>query len=77
VTKNQTSASVTEQLRTRARTEATAVDVDRLVAGAFFFRQLTAAQWDEYVNAKVALRKTPDALVDELEFVAELVERDR
>ena len=53
------------------------VDVDRLVAGAFFFRELTAAQWDEYVSARVALRRTPDAIVDELDFVAELVERDR
>ncbi|PFG41130.1 hypothetical protein ATJ97_3678 [Georgenia soli] len=53
------------------------VDVDRLVAGAFFFRELTAAQWDEYVSARVALRRTPGALVDELDFVAELVERDR
>ncbi|WP_043500250.1 hypothetical protein [Georgenia sp. SUBG003] len=53
------------------------VDVDRLVAGAFFFRELSAAQWDEYVSARVALRRTPDALVDELDFVADLVERDR
>ena len=53
------------------------VDVDRLVAGAFFFRELTAAQWDEYVSARVALRRTPGAIVDELDFVAELVERDR
>jgi hypothetical protein len=45
------------------------VDVDRLVAG--------AAQWDEYVSARVALRRTPGALVDELDFVADLVERDR
>ncbi len=71
---NETTASDAER-QLEARTGP--VDVDRLVAGAYFFRELTAAQWDEYVSAKVALRKTPHALVEELDFVAELVERDR
>jgi len=74
VTNNETAVSDTRQ---ELRGAAAPVDVDRLVAGAFFFRELTAAQWDEYVSARVALRRTPNALVDELDFVADLVERDR
>ncbi len=59
-----------------------AEEVDRLVAGAYFFRGITSSQWAEYVGARASVDAVPSALRAErlmtlLPFVAALVERDR
>lgn len=57
-------------------------EVDRLVAGTYYFRGISPAQWAEYVGARASLDVLPSAsraeqLMELLPFVAELVARDR
>jgi hypothetical protein len=59
-----------------------AEEVDRLVAGAYYFRAITSTQWAEYVGARAGVEAVPSALraprlMTLLPFVAALVERDR
>ncbi|KAE8764138.1 hypothetical protein [Georgenia thermotolerans] len=56
--------------------------VDRLVAGTYYFRGISPAQWAEYVGARASLDALSSAsraeqLMELLPFVAELVARDR
>lgn len=59
-----------------------AEEVDRLVAGTYYFRGISPAQWAEYVGARASLDVVPpglraEQLMELLPFVAELVARDR
>ncbi|GAA1622709.1 hypothetical protein [Georgenia ruanii] len=59
-----------------------AEEVDRLVAGTYYFRGISPAQWAEYVGARASLDVVPAAsraeqLMELLPFVADLVARDR
>ncbi|WP_127128653.1 hypothetical protein [Georgenia sp. SYP-B2076] len=59
--------------------------LDRLVAGAYFFRAVTHEQWVEFVAARAGFYALPEVrrgaererFVARLPFVQELIERDR
>ena len=59
--------------------------IDRLVAGAYFFRAVTQEQWVEYVMARAGYYALPEPrrsaererFVSRLPFLRDLIEQDR